>query len=116
MREDSGVQAFRYVQPGKRPLALSAAGKVHVKNEALVAVLGSLLLAVLLRAEDWPQWRGPHRDGAWTEKRVLKTFPRDGLKVRWRAAVGPGCSSPVVARGRVFLTDVQVTRPKSKER
>src|SRR5262249_46238229 len=71
---------------------------------------------VTSRADDWPQWRGPTRDGVWRETGVLETFPRQGLEIRWRAPVGPGWSSPVVAQGRVYLTDSQLTRPKLKER
>jgi outer membrane protein assembly factor BamB len=75
-----------------------------------------VLLAVTVRADDWPQWRGPNRDGVWAETGVLGSFPTDGLKVRWRAPVGPGWSSPVVARGRVYLTDSELNRPKARER
>ena len=67
-------------------------------------------------AEDWPQWRGPTRDGVWTEKGILQAFPSDGLKFHWRVPVGLGLSSPIVAQGRVFLTDVELARPMSKER
>ena len=81
-----------------------------------IAVIVTLVFAVSTCAEEWPQWRGPTRDGAWTEQGVLKAFPPGGLKIRWRAAVGPGLSSPIVARGRVFLTDVQLSRPITKER
>jgi outer membrane protein assembly factor BamB len=38
------------------------------------------------------------------------------LKVRWRAPIGPGWSSPVVARGRVYVTDAELRAPKAKER
>lgn len=82
----------------------------------LITVLVALLVVRSTPAEDWPQWRGPTRDGAWTEQGVLKSFPPGGVTIRWRAAVGPGLSSPIVARGRVFLTDVQLTRPMTKER
>lgn len=75
-----------------------------------------LLLTVASRAEDWPQWRGPNRDGAWAETGILESFPAGGLKVRWRAPVGPGWSSPVVAQGRVYLTDSELMRPTAKER
>ena len=88
----------------------------RLKRPPLTIVLLSLLFAVSTRADDWPQWRGPTRDGVWTEQGVLKTFPPGGLKIRWRTAVGPGFSSPIVAQGRVFLTDVQLTRPMTKER
>src|SRR5260370_13605267 len=67
-------------------------------------------------AEDWPQWRGPNRDGVWNETGLLESFPADGLKVRWRAPVGWGWSSPVVAQGRVYLIDAEVVKPKPKER
>ena len=90
--------------------------KNHVKQTQLIAVLISLLFVASTWAEDWPQWRGPTRDGVWTEQGVLKTFAPSGLKIRWRTAVGLGLSSPIVAQGRVFLTDVQLTRPMTKER
>jgi hypothetical protein len=52
----------------------------------LAALAGSLLAAAPARAEDWPQWRGPHRDGVWRETGILEALPPDGLKVRWRSA------------------------------
>lgn len=67
-------------------------------------------------AEDWPQFRGPARAGVWPESGILQTFPKDGLKIRWRAAVGPGWSSPVVGEGRVIVTDSELVKPKAKER
>jgi outer membrane protein assembly factor BamB len=77
----------------------------------------SLLLASGARANDWPQWRGTNRDGIWSETGVLQTFPMDGLKVRWRAPVGGGLSSPVVAQDRVFVTDAIVKeKPVAWER
>jgi outer membrane protein assembly factor BamB len=67
-------------------------------------------------AKDWPQWRGPNRDGVWSEKGILDTFPPGGLKIRWCAPVGIGFSSPVVARGRVYVSDSQLANPKAQER
>ena len=69
-----------------------------------------------MRADDWPQWRGPNRDGAWRETGIIESFPPGGLKISWRAPVGRGWSSPVVAQGRVYVTDAQVMRPTAKER
>jgi len=65
----------------------------------------SLLGLAESRADDWPQWRGPNRDGVWRETGILETIPSAGLKVRWRARIGNGYSGPVVAQGRVFVTD-----------
>jgi outer membrane protein assembly factor BamB len=69
-----------------------------------------------LRADDWPQWRGPNRDGVCPETGLLETFPARGLKVCWRAPVGWGFSSPVVAQGRVYLADSVVVKPQARER
>src|SRR5262245_60648064 len=75
-----------------------------------------LLLVLAAQAEDWPQFRGPNRDNVWKETGILQTFPTDGLKIRWRAPVGPGWSSPVVVRGRVYLTDMRLEKPRAWER
>ena len=61
--------------------------------------------AVPLAAEDWPQWRGPERDGVWREDGLVERFANDTLEARWRAPIGSGYSGPTVADGRVFLTD-----------
>jgi len=65
---------------------------------------------------DWPEARGPNRDGVWNETGIMESFPPDGLKIAWRVPVGRGWSSPVVVQGRVYLTDAQVVRPTAKER
>jgi outer membrane protein assembly factor BamB len=81
------------------------------------AALGfSLMLPLAMRADDWPQWRGPNRDGVWNETGIMETFPPGGLKISWRAPVGRGWSSPVVAQGRVYVTDVELTPPTGRER
>lgn len=82
-----------------------------------LAVLTLPMVAPLaMRAADWPQWRGPNRDGVWSEKALRQTFPSNGLATRWRASVGYGFSSPVVAQGRVCVTDSQLDKPNAVER
>ncbi len=62
------------------------------------------LIAVAVRAEDWPQFRGPTGQGQSTE-RGLPLEWSESRNVRWKAPVaGRGWSSPVVAGGRVWLT------------
>src|SRR5262249_17019644 len=90
---------------------------MFLRNRRLVFALALLLLlAVATQAEDWPQWRGPNRDGRWGETGILQSFPSEGLKVRWRAPIGWGWSSPVVAQGRVYVTDCEPMLPRAKER
>jgi len=85
------------------------------KAGAVAAIILLCLLAMPILAEDWPQWKGPNRDGVWGETGLMESFPDEGLKVRWRASVGWGWSSPVVAQDRVFVTDSEVIRPTVKE-
>lgn len=87
-----------------------------VKTLPIVVLILQLLLSAALRADDWPQWRGPNRDGVCREAGLLETFPADGLKIRWRVPVGWGQSSPVVAQGRVFLHDSDLSDYPGKER
>lgn len=68
-------------------------------------VLLACLAAGAARADDWPQWLGPQRDGVWREGGIVERFPEGGPKVLWRAPVGAGYSGPAVAKGRVYLTD-----------
>jgi outer membrane protein assembly factor BamB len=77
-----------------------------------LAMRRSLLLGVLLglvvssaRAEDWPQWLGPKRDGVWRESGILDKFPANGPPVRWRTPIGSGYTGPAVAGGKVYLAD-----------
>lgn len=80
------------------------------------ALILSALACGALRADDWPQWRGPNRDAVCAESGLMVTFPAGGLPVRWRAPVGWGWASPVVAKGKVYLADAEVKRPQPKER
>lgn len=75
-----------------------------MKTGALSVLLAALMVAPLL-ADDWPQWRGPDRDGVCKESGLLDRIPAQGLKVRWRARVAYGYSGPTVAQGRVFISD-----------
>ncbi|MDB6016735.1 MAG: outer rane biosis protein BamB [Pedosphaera sp.] len=77
----------------------------------ILAVLPLLLVSsASLRADDWPQWLGPQRDGVWRETGIVQKFPVGGPPVRWRTAIGGGYSGPAVADGRVYLTDRQVDK------
>ena len=69
----------------------------------LIAVL-SLSTPVSNRApDDWPQWRGPNRDGRSPERGLLKDWPSGGPRLMWRATgAGDGYSSSAVAGGRLF--------------
>ncbi len=66
-------------------------------------------------ADEWPQWRGPQRDGVWREAGVVDAFTSPQLELKWRAEIGSGYSSPTVADGRVYVTD-RMVEPEQVER
>src|ERR1700722_2557076 len=66
-----------------------------------------LLLMVLMPLaaatyDDWPQWRGPHRDGVVSGASAPSSWP-ERLNLRWKVTVGQGHSSPILAGGRLFV-------------
>lgn len=77
--------------------------KTH-KTHCLVACC-ALLFSLLANGEDWPQFRGLHRDGCSPETRLLRAWPREGLKPLWTfEELGAGFSSAAIANGSVYVT------------
>jgi outer membrane protein assembly factor BamB len=79
--------------------------QTHLTVAALAGALvlsGSTVVSTRDAAE-WPQWRGPARDGKSTETGLLRTWPPEGPPLAWRATgAGEGYSSFAVAGGRLF--------------
>ena len=76
-----------------------------MKRKLLRFIAVASLVPSFVWAEDWPEWRGRGRLGAWNENGILATFPAAGLKVNWRTPIHNGYSGPAVSAGRVFVTD-----------
>jgi outer membrane protein assembly factor BamB len=76
----------------------------------LFPVLGLCLVAPTLAdspepkpSANWPQWRGPKRDGVSTEKGLLRVWPKGGPKLLWKAKdIGQAYSSIVVVGNRIY--------------
>ena len=63
----------------------------------VVAALLGALTQPRSPAADWPQWRGPNRDGISAETGLLKEWPKEGPRLLWqRKDVGDGYSTPAV--------------------
>ncbi len=77
-----------------------------------VCILGLSLTAA---ADDWPQWRGPQRDGVWRETGMVTSFSSPALTPEWRVPVGAGYNGPTVSQGRVFVMDRR-SEPEPVER
>ncbi len=55
-------------------------------------------------AADWPQWRGPRRDGISREKGLLQQWPDGGPKLLWQVKdIDFGYSTPAVVGERIYL-------------
>jgi outer membrane protein assembly factor BamB len=88
---------------------------IAMRKEAVWTVIAGLVFQIQVLAAEWPQWRGPQRDGVWRETGIVKTL--DGLESRvlWRVSIANGYSGPTVAGGRVYVTD-GLTAPAQVER
>ena len=76
---------------------------MNTSSTVLCATL--ILLTAASRADDWPQWRGLHRDAVVTDKsHPLDKLPADP-KVLWKIDAGPGQSSPVLAGNKLVFLD-----------
>ena len=74
------------------------------RTAAVVFFAGAIALAAPASADDWPQWRGAERLGAWTETGIVEELP-EKLKVTWRVPINSGFSGPAVDAGRVYIID-----------
>ena len=68
---------------------------------AAIALLTALAAADAQTSTDWPQWRGPNRDGS-VPAALPAQWP-EVLKKRWEIPVGTGHASPVVSGSRVVV-------------
>jgi outer membrane protein assembly factor BamB len=69
-------------------------------------VVSCVISAVSAQAAtaDWPQWRGPNRDGKSPATGLLKEWASGGPRLVWKAkGVGGGYGGPAVASGRIYL-------------
>jgi outer membrane protein assembly factor BamB len=74
-----------------------------MRSIALVGLIGACHVAGL-QAADWPQWRGPNRDGISKETGLAKSWPPGGPKLLWKSSgLGEGFSTPSVV-GNLLLT------------
>jgi outer membrane protein assembly factor BamB len=83
-------------------------------------LLASLLAApAALSAADWPQWRGPNRDGVSGDKNLLDKWPKDGPKLLWKKTeltnIGAGYGSPAVVGGKMYLIGADGAKQDAKE-
>lgn len=82
--------------------------------KTLVVVVLLLVVSASALAQsnaNWPQWRGPNRDGISKETGLLKQWPAEGPSLVWKAAgAGRGYSSFSIANGRLYTMGLRGER------
>lgn len=71
---------------------------------ALALVIATAFSPAHAADPGWPCWRGPTRQGIAVAAKLPREWS-DSIKPLWEAKLGTGWSSPVVAEGRMFVTD-----------
>jgi outer membrane protein assembly factor BamB len=70
----------------------------------ILSLLGLAMFCTTAVADDWPQWRGPTRDGISQEKGLLQEWPKDGPKLLWRVNnIDEGYSTPAVVGSHIYV-------------
>lgn len=74
------------------------------RRMCLFALSVLLFSTALAWTGDWPQWRGPDRDGISRETGLLKEWPKEGPKLLWQINdLGSGYATPSVSGDRIYL-------------
>jgi outer membrane protein assembly factor BamB len=76
-----------------------------MKLSSTILLAASLFICSLpVRGDDWPQWRGPSRDGVSRETGLLKEWPKEGPKLAWQVTdLAEGFSTPSVVGDRIYV-------------
>jgi len=74
----------------------------------LLVCVGIGAVVCNFKAADWPQWRGPQRNGISKETGLLKEWPKEGPNLLWqRKDLGSGYSTPSVSGDRLYVISNQ---------
>ncbi len=83
-----------------------------MKGKNIFVIFVLLLSVSLVKAQsadtpkfDWPQWRGPNRDGISKETGLLKSWPESGPEIAWKSPIGAGYSGLSISQGRIYTMD-----------
>jgi outer membrane protein assembly factor BamB len=78
---------------------------------ATVLLLSVASAALAQSAGNWPQWRGPNRDGISKETGLLKQWPAEGPPLAWKAnGAGRGYSSFAITNGKLYTMGLRGDR------
>jgi len=76
----------------------------------MALAVGPVAMATAVNGSDWPQWRGPTRDGRANDTSAASVMLPKERAPLWKLQIGSGHSSPVVAGSRLVYLDENGTR------
>ena len=80
------------------------------------ALLACVMAVSPTLAADWPQWRGPNRDGKSADTGLATAWPEGGPKLAWKLDnVGDGYGQVVVVGDKVYLIGSDGKKAGAKE-
>lgn len=94
----------------------------HFRQTGTLTLLAFLLTDVTIAraatslGSEWPQRRGPTRDGQFTGPNWPEQLDTDPLRGTWRFELGPSCSDPIASGDGVFTTEGQEVRGRHRLR
>ena len=68
----------------------------------LIAALAAFLICQTSSAQDWPQWRGPNRDGKVAGFKAPAMWPKE-LTQQWKVVVGDGVATPALVGDKLYV-------------
>ncbi len=72
-------------------------------RKSIVFAFANFIILVDVARADWPQWRGPNRDGHAAPESLLKSWPDQGPELNWRATeLGRGYSAVAIVGDRLY--------------
>lgn len=87
------------------PISLNSQprGQIMRRSNQIASFItcGFILSGMVATAQDWPQWRGPNRDGK-ARFNAPANWPKE-LTPKWKTAVGSGDATPALAGDKVYV-------------
>jgi outer membrane protein assembly factor BamB len=85
-----------------------------IRASRATVVLSLLFLSAAGLSADWPEWRGPSRDGVSHETNLPSSWSPSGENLAWRVPIG-GRSAPVAFRDRLYLLTTTAGGPATTQ-
>jgi len=99
-------------------LRIMSMSKIISKSLSIILFGLTIILfrSGIVTAADWPQFRGPDRDGVCSETGLLQSWPQGGPKLLWEmTGLGTGYSSVAIAGGKLYtMGDIEINSEKAQ--